>query len=125
MDANRQDQLIFGGGLIVCLVAVAVWLAFPVYQLQGGGYAHRPVWAPPQLPIRHGYDDLSEADIARLSQIPGQREILENMRTMPRSYSSHPFWIGNRYGPPKNALFLLAVLTIAGYVALLRHRGII
>jgi hypothetical protein len=77
------------------------------------------------LPIGHGYDLLTQEEIERLSKDPEQRRIIESMKNMPRSYKSHPVWIGNRHGPPKNYLFAGAALISFAYLAALKLRGVI
>ncbi len=124
MKWNPTRLLLLAGFTEVVLV-VAIWICFPLYSDLKGNYVRRPIWAPLQIPIGHDYDRLSQEDIDRLSQIPGQREILESMKNSPRSFSATPIWIGNRYGPPKNFLSFLAFASIAGYLYILRRVGIL
>ncbi|HMP80779.1 MAG TPA: hypothetical protein PKD54_15095 [Pirellulaceae bacterium] len=119
-----KDIPILLGGLILVLAVIVIWLLFPVYNLPDGKSVYRPVWDPPQLPIGNNFDLLSEEDIERLSRDPGQREILEDMQNLPRSLSATPNWIGFRFSRTKNWLFVLAILTVFGYVWLLRHKGV-
>lgn len=125
MHPTRHDFLVPGGGLLVVLLVITLWLLFPVYLVEGNRVVRRPVWNPPQLPVGHGHERLSAEEIERLSVMPGQREILEDMRNLPRSHPAPAYWLGNRYGPPKNPVIVPVFLAIAGYFVLLRHRGVI
>jgi hypothetical protein len=117
------DRILTFGGLAVILAVVVIWVLFPIYDIGGGKSVRRPIWSPAELPIRHGYDDIAPEDIERLSKDPAQREILESMRSLPRSYSATPIWVGRR-GNPKNVLFGVVFLLVAAYAITLKVRGI-
>jgi len=119
------DKVIFLGGLAVVMTLLVATILFPIYQLLDGTIVRRPLWSPPQIPIRHAYDELAPQDIERLMKDPVQRQLLESMKSAPRSFEPRPIWIGNRWGPPKNRLAFAFAFTALGYVALLKWRGII
>lgn len=118
-----KDKFILFGGLGIAVLCVASWILLPLYRERG--YVRLPLWPPPELPIGPGYDLMSKEDIERLSKDPAQREIIEGMKNLPRSYRAAPIWLGNRYGPPRNPLAAVALIAIGVYAALLRYRGVV
>jgi hypothetical protein len=93
-----------------------------VYLVPGGGYERRWVWNAPVITVRHGEDELSPADLERLNKDPRQREILENMKRMPRTVPCTPIYFSTRHGLGRNPLGNVALLSVVAWVALFWYR---
>jgi hypothetical protein len=119
---GRRDLIVLSASLVVVVVLVVLTLLAPVYHMPGGGYARHWVWNAPVITVRHGYDDLSPADIERLNKDPRQRAILENMKNQPRSVPSTPIYFGGRRGPGRNVLGNIALISVIAWVALFWYR---
>jgi hypothetical protein len=119
---GRRDIILLASTLAVVLVLVTLTLLAPVYFVPGQGYERHWVWDAPVIPVRHGYDDLSPEDIERLNRDPRQREILENMKNLPRSIPCTPIYIGPRTGEGRNPLGYLTMLSVIAWSMLFGHR---
>lgn len=117
-----KDVKILLLALIPVVILVTFTLLAPIYMLPNGTYERHWVWDAPSLKVRHGYDDLSKEDIERLNADPHQRQILEGMKNMPRSYPIHPIYLGSRWGPGQNVLGYLAMMSIIAWCALFAHK---
>jgi hypothetical protein len=109
---GARDLKILGLTLIPVLLLVLFAYMAPVYMLQNGTYERHWRWNAPVIQIRHGYDDMKPEDIERLSKDPHQKEILDNMKNLPRTRPCTPIYIGSRRGPGRNWVGYLAMLSV-------------
>lgn len=82
--------------LIPVLVLVILAALAPVYHMPSGHYERHWVWNAPTIIVRHGYDDLTPEEIARLNAVPQQKQILDGMKALPREVPISPIYVGGR-----------------------------
>lgn len=132
--SNRIDAAVLFGGLLPVLIAGALFVLFPMYQLLDMSVVRRPVWDPPRIVVRESLQGLKPEDVARLEQDPRQREFLEKLK-QPIVFEPKPSWLGHRkHDPnkpitgrqyPPNSLLYLLIGSVAIYVFALKYRGIL
>ncbi len=132
--SNRIDAAILFGGLVPVLIACALFILFPMYQLLDMSVVRRPVWNPPRIVVREAFQDLTPEDIARMERDPRQREFVEGLKK-PIIFEPKPSWLGYRKrdpnrplrGPqyPPNGLLYFFLGSVALYACALKYRGIL
>lgn len=132
--SDRIDKAILFGGLLPVLVAGALFLIFPMYQLLDSSVVRRPIWDPPSIVVRNALQGLTPEDVARMEQDHRQREVLEGLKK-PIIFEPEPSWLGRRkHDPnrpvtgrqyPPNSLLYVFVGSVMLYVLALKHRGIL
>ncbi len=129
-----MDAAVLFGGLVPVLVACALFILFPMYQLLDRSVVRRPIWDPPRIVVREALQGLTVEDVGRMEQDPRQREFVEKLKK-PIIFEPQPSWLGRRkHDPnkpapgrqyPPNGLLYLCVGTIVLYVYALKYRGIL
>ena len=119
---NTKDLTLLAASLAGVLTLVALAALAPIYRMPTGTYERRWVWDAPTMPVGHGYNALSPEDIARLSEDPGQRRILEDMKAIPRSIPISPTYLGSRRGPDRNPLGYAAMFSVVVWLMFAMHK---
>lgn len=129
-----MNLTIFIGGLAIVVVIGAVFAVFPTYRMLDGSNVRRPIWNPPQIVVREALQGLTPDDVARAEQDPRQKTIVDKLKK-PIIYQPSPSWLGwPKLDPnkpargriyPTNSLLYVFLGSIAGYILLLKRRGIL
>jgi hypothetical protein len=119
---SSRDLKLLGLALLPVMILCLFTYLAPIYHMPDGGYERHWRWNAPVLDIRHGYDDLKPEDIERLSKDPQQRQILEDMRNMPRTMPISPIYVGSRWGPGRNQFGYLAIVGVIAWCVFAGHK---
>jgi hypothetical protein len=119
---SLRDIKLLAIALVPVLVLVVLAYLAPIYHMPNGTYERHWRWNAPTRPVGHGYDLMKPEDIERLSKDPVQKQILENMKNMPRSMPIEPHYIGSRWGPGRNTLGYIAMMSVVLWCLFAGHK---